>query len=123
MIDAEKDRESFGGILGSTVGCLFFGTPFGGTNFAALAAKSQEIMKMFGMNVIDSADLLRVMQTENHFLAKLSRDIRQLAGGLSPCIQLCCFYELRDIDIEKMIVGPIGKAAQSLLQKFASKVC
>jgi hypothetical protein len=114
----------FGGILRSTVGCLFFGTPFKGTNFATLAAESQEIMKMFGMNVIDGPDLLRVMQPHPHndFLTKLRDDLDHVAGRLSPRIELCCFYELKEIDIEKTIAGLIGMVAQNLFRTFVSEV-
>jgi hypothetical protein len=86
MAKAKPEHEA---IATCTMGCLFFGTPFRGTNMAKLALAYSSV---FGNEAYES--LLEFMKAEkNDALDEVTHDFIEISNKLSPAIDILCVWE------------------------------
>lgn len=90
-----RARSEFESILTCTVGCLFFGAPFRGTNMAKIALLYSSV---FGIEAYES--LLSFMRAEkNDALDEVTHDFMEICSKLTPPIDLFCAYEQVPTDV------------------------
>lgn len=86
MAKAKPEHEA---IVTCTMGCLFFGTPFRGTNMAKLALAYSSV---FGNEAYES--LLEFLKSEkNDALDEVTNDFIEISSNLSPKIDILCVWE------------------------------
>lgn len=92
MARAKKDYEA---ILTCTMGCVFFGAPFKGSDMAKIALLYSNI---FGNEAYQS--LLSFMKTEkNDVLDEVTEDFMEISHKLAPPISLVCVWEQVPTDV------------------------
>jgi hypothetical protein len=93
MARARRELEA---ILNSTVGCVFFGAPFRGSNMARMALLYNSV---FGNEAYES--LLTFMRTEkNDTLEEVTNDFMEISSKLVPPIELLCIWEQMPSEVQ-----------------------
>lgn len=88
MLCMAKSRNEYEAIATCTMGCVFFGAPFKGTDMVKLALLYTEV---FGKDAFDS--LLAFMRAEkNDTLEELREDFVEYCKKLSPSVDRSPFY-------------------------------
>jgi len=82
----------------ATVGCFFFGTPFGGADAAAAAALFANIAEKMKLEIVVSSKLLDQMKPGDESLRDLKNEFMRLASKFKPGIEVVCFYEEQPTD-------------------------
>lgn len=118
MARAKKDYEA---IVTCTMGCVFFGSPFRGSDMAKIALLYSSV---FGNEAYES--LLSFMKTEkNDFLDELTDDFMEISNKLVPPIELICFWEQVATDIsyaDRLTSNLPGLLQHSFFRVSARKV-
>ncbi|QIW94960.1 hypothetical protein AMS68_000478 [Peltaster fructicola] len=84
-----KARKEYEAIVTCTMGCIFFGTPFRGSNMAKIALMYSSV---FGNEAYES--LLQFMKAEkNDTLEEVVADFVEISAKANPPIDLYCVYE------------------------------
>lgn len=88
---ADSRRDQFPAMFECISGCVFFGTPFGGTE----AASAASILAAAGerYDKATSPKLLEMMSPRDEGLKELKNEFVRLAGKLTQKIEIWCFYE------------------------------
>ena len=98
-----------------TVGCVFFGSPFRGSNLANLALLTSSV---FGADAYEA--LLEFMRTEkNDTLDEVTNDFMEISNKLAPPIELFCAWEQVPTDVSYS--ERFAQKLPSLLQHKAFK--
>lgn len=103
MATTRKDYES---ITTCTTGCMFFGSPFQGTDMAKMALYYNYV---FGKESYEA--LLEFMRPDQGgSLEEVTQEFMELKDRLRPPIQVCCAYETVPTDFTSYI----SKATQRM---------
>ncbi|KAK5707221.1 hypothetical protein LTR17_020910 [Elasticomyces elasticus] len=98
-----RARREYEAVVTCTMGCLFFGAPFKGSEMAKVALLYSSV---FGSDAYES--LLSFMRTEkNDTLDEVTNDFMEISGKLAPPIELICVYEQvpTDVDYAERFMG------------------
>lgn len=115
LSDTRKDK--YPKIFEAITGCIFFGTPFGGTAVAQAAAMYAYLAEKAG--AASASKLLTLMEKDNEELRDLVHDFMRLTTKITPKIDLLCFYELEQTDFSKMagLPGMFSSVAKFAMPK------
>jgi len=87
----QRDRVEYMRVIECFAGCIFFGTPFGGSSAQAKAYLLATFLEKFGRAVPNQ--LMQFLDPERDSLEELRRDFVNVASK-EPKAKLVCYYEL-----------------------------
>lgn len=102
---ASLERDSFPSMFEATTGCLFFGTPFGGTESAAWAAMYAYAAEKVNKSA-QTSKLLDLMTPGNEELRTLKHEFMRLVNKLEQKIHVICFYEEQETNWASVVGLP-----------------
>ncbi|KAK4573996.1 hypothetical protein LTR86_001757 [Recurvomyces mirabilis] len=105
-----KSKKQYEAIATCTMGCLFFGVPFRGTEMARIALMYSSV---FGSDAYEA--LLTFMKAEkNDVLDEVREDFVEFCNKLVPAIEVYCFWEQvsSDVAYSTDIAQKLGKLGQ-----------
>ena len=98
LIEAQSRRtKEDDTLIACIAGCVFFGTPFLGTDMASLAEHLASSRVFAGFATETS--LLKTLAMGNDFLRHMRREFTRLVTRTKPDIQIVCFYEEVEIGL------------------------
>ncbi|KAJ2895216.1 Ankyrin repeat domain-containing protein 17 [Zalerion maritima] len=100
---ADRRRDLFPVTFEAIVGCVFFGTPFGGTPAAKAAAMVGNMSEFLKLDKAVSSKLLTLMDPGDEGLRELTNEFVRLADKLTPVVDIVCFYEQHPSEIVSML--------------------
>lgn len=98
LADAHMERERWPGIYDSTVGLLFFGTPFRGTDDALSQGEILRIAEERFQTSNVHGDNLQIFRAGDESLSDLV-DMYHRISRQSRAPEIACFYEQRATDV------------------------
>lgn len=122
---ANMERDDFPLMFEATAACIFFGTPFGGAETAAVAAMYANVAEKFKQ--AKASKLLDLLKPGNEELRTLKDDFVRLAMKLNPAIDLFCFWEEQETDFAELaglptlFGGIVRLAVPTSLAEFVSR--
>lgn len=112
-----KARQEWESVVTCTTGCVFFGSPFRGTNMAKLALM---INSSFGSDAYES--LISFMRAEkNDALDEVTNDFMEITKLLNPTIELLCVYEQVGTDISNFAPHTVARLTKQKYFKAAAR--
>lgn len=101
LVHAHLDKQMYRNIYDSTVGLIFFGTPFRGTNTLTIAKIVELAEQEFGKDQV-LGKALRTSEENDEALAGLVDDyLLTTIGGIKPTV--ACFFELIETNVAKIV--------------------
>lgn len=114
----QHERALYNDMLQTTTGCVFFGTPFLGTEMAGYASKVANMGQRLNMAL--NSKLLALMEPEDATLQTLRNDFSKLVAKMNPGIRILVFWEAKETDIEELLEKYVGGAASFILFPFSA---
>jgi hypothetical protein len=112
-------RDLFPAMFECVAGCVFFGTPFGGTAAATAGSYIALIGEKFDKAF--QSKLLEMMKTGDESLKELKGEFVRLAMKLSQKIELFCFWEERPTDFAKLAGLPSFFKVPKEIEQFVTR--
>ena len=112
---SDSRQDLFPAMFEHIAGCLFFGTPFGGTVVANAASYIALIGERFDKSF--QSKLLEIMKTGDEGLRELKSEFLRLVNKLGQKIELFCFWEERPTDFAKLAgLPPLFKVPKEIAE-------
>jgi hypothetical protein len=100
LVDAHLEKGKYPNIYDSTVGLIFFGTPFRGTATLTIAKIVELAEQEFGKQVLEKA--LKSSEEDDEALTGLVDGyLRTTIGGIKPIV--ACFWERKQTNVAKIV--------------------
>jgi hypothetical protein len=119
VIISDSRRDLFLAMFEHIAGCLFFGTPFGGTVVANAASYIALIGERFDKTF--QSKLLETIKTGNEGLRELKNEFVRLVTKLVQKIELFCFWEERPTDFAKLAGLPLFFKVPKEIAEFVTR--
>jgi hypothetical protein len=101
LVDAHLEQQTYPYMYDSTIGLIFFGTPFRGTDKTTIATIVELATQKFGEDqVLKTA--LRTSEGDDEALTSLvERYHRTARGSIKP--KVACFFEQRPTNVARIV--------------------
>jgi hypothetical protein len=101
LVDAHLDKLKYPHIYDSTVGLIFFGTPFRGAATLTIAKIVELAEQTFGKHQVLGKALRTSEEDDEALTSLLDGYLRTTKGGIKPIV--ACFWEERPTNVAKIV--------------------
>ena len=117
---ASQPGSLYAGILLRTVGVVFLGTPFCGTDASRNVQWIVVIKGIMGDQTSNS--LVQELSRSYDLLRKRTQEFAEMANSSPFRLPICCFYETRPTEILRRIL-PVNRLTQHFVRRTRKIVC
>jgi hypothetical protein len=119
LLDAKQNEDDWPGLLASTTGLIFFGTPFRGAEGMSQVEMLAAAQREYQEDDIQP-EVLKILEPGNEFLQEVVDQFGKMrAQALANKAQVACFYELGASNVGKIV----GKTDRTVRLKTLCKSC
>ncbi|KAF2475188.1 uncharacterized protein BDR25DRAFT_213496, partial [Lindgomyces ingoldianus] len=101
LVDARHDQGEWPGILTSTTGLIFFGTPFRGAGGMSQVEMLEAAWREYQEDEVQP-EVLKTLEPENEFLQDVVDEFGKTRKEANRA-QVACFYELKSSNVGNMV--------------------
>jgi hypothetical protein len=101
LVDAHLEKRKYPNIYDSTVGLIFFGTPFRGTATLTIAKIVELAEQRFGKHQVLGKALRTSEEDDEALTGLVDGYLRTTVGGIKPTI--ACFWERSPTNVAKIV--------------------
>ncbi|KAK3216157.1 hypothetical protein GRF29_8g2366315 [Pseudopithomyces chartarum] len=101
LLEARYDADEWSGILDSTTGLLFFGTPFRGAEGISQMEMLEAARREYHEDEVQT-DVLKVLEPGNEFLQEIVDQFSKMRKQANRA-EVACFYELKSSNVGKIV--------------------
>ncbi|KAH8726768.1 hypothetical protein GQ44DRAFT_158670 [Phaeosphaeriaceae sp. PMI808] len=102
LLDAQEGDTEFPGVVSSTVGIVFFGTPFRGARGLNQVELLDAARREYDDSEID-AETLHVLQPGDEFLQDLVDRFTKTRARMMKSCKVACFFELKESNVGRIV--------------------
>ena len=103
LSEARDDSNEWPGILDSTTGLMFFGTPFRGAGGMSQAEMLEAARREYEENQVQG-EVLNILVPGNEFLQDLVDKFSKTLSKQDK-VEIACFYELKSSNVGAIVGG------------------
>jgi hypothetical protein len=115
LLDARSDESEWPGIVTSTTGLLFFGTPFRGAEGMSQMEMLDAARSEYDEDEVQS-DIIRVLDQGNEFLQDIVDQFGRTRRQINRS-KVACFFELKASNVGKIVGRKDRIVSSQLLMK------
>ena len=104
LLEAEQYPSDWPGVFQSTVGLIFFGTPFRGAGGMDQMEMLEAARREYDNDQVQPT-ALEVLQPGNAYLQEVVDGFLKKMRGQTSKTQIACFYELKFSDVGRIVGG------------------
>lgn len=117
LLDARQHESEWPGVFASTIGLVFFGTPFRGAEGMSQVEMLAAAQREYEQDGIQP-EVLKILEPGNEFLQEVLDQFGK-TRGLANKARVACFYELKSSNGGRIV----GKADRTVGQHRSYALC
>lgn len=111
VLDAKEDEKEWPGMYTSTIGVIFFGTPFRGAEGMSQSEMLDAARREYEEDEIQG-DVLEVLRPGNEFLQDVVDKFGRTRSQRNKA-RVACFFEMKSSDVGAIVGGQARKVCTS----------